>query len=327
MSKKMKWKERLLSSSLPLEFEVANFLAKEGFFLEPDYKYQRTTNELVKECSIDLDATLYFSLSDPDSITSSLQLMVECKYRAPNKVCLFLPEILSRDSISNVTLGRTLSLIDEFSFDRIPKDYIYAFEGEIPVCYKGVDVNLVTGAVEDKEINEGIDQLMYSLPQMHFNNVTSIFTGHLDDIKPYFAISILITNADLRILKPTINIKKIQKTEDINTISHSVPYLIFYKSHGSLFKKHSQLIFTDMHKYISNANLSSLQEKLIKSEIVEFELNYPQMIMTLCAEGHPFFFNGLCHQFLICNLNSLPILIKHLKETITSSLKEKTNFR
>lgn len=327
MSKNMKWKERLLSSSLPLEFEVTNFFAKEGFFLEPDYKYQRKINELVKECSIDLGATLYFPLTNPNPITSYLQVMVECKYRAPNKVCLFLPEILPRDSISNVTLGRTLCLIDEFSYDRIPKDDIYKFEEGIPVCYKGVDIDLSSGTVEDKEINEGINQLMYSLPRMHFDNVTVNFIGHPEDIHPYFVISILITNADLRILKPNINITKIQEAKNINIISHSVPYLIFYRSHGDLFEKHSQLIFKDMNKYLSNKNLLSLQEKLIKSKLEKFELNYPHSIISSCAKELPFFFRPLCHQFLICNLQSLPVLIKNIKKTITSSLKKRINFR
>ncbi len=323
----MKWKERLLSSSLPLEFEVANFLAKEGFFLVPDYKYQRKTNDSIKECSIDLRATRYFPLTNPSSFTSSLELMVECKYRAPNKVCLFLPEILSRDSISNVTLGGTLCLIDQFSYDRIPTDSIYKFEEGIPVCYKGIDIDLSSGTVEDKEINEGIDQLMYSLPQMHFNNVTSNFTGHPEDNKPYFAISILITNADIRILKPNVSITKIQKAKNINVISHSVPYLIFYKSHGDLFKEHSQLIFEDMREYLSNKNLSSLQQRLINSKIEKYDFNYPYTIISGCAKGYPSFFQYLFHQFLICNLKSLPVLIKDIKRILTSSLRKRKNFR
>lgn len=327
MSKNMKWKERLLSSSLPLEFEVANFLAKEGFFLEPDYKYQRKTNELVKECSIDLEATIYFPLTNPDSITSALHLMVECKYRAPNKVCLFLPEILSRNAMSNITLGRTLCLIDEFSYDRIPQDGIYKFEEDIPVCYKGIDIDLSSGTVKDKEINEGIDQLMYSLPQMHFNNVTNNLDSHPEENKSYFAMSILITNADLRILKPNVDIPKIQKAKNINAISQSVPYLIFYKSHGDLFEKHSRLIFKDLHEYIKNKNLLSLQEKLKKSKLEKYEFNYPLAIISSCAKRYPFFFQQLCHQFIICNLKSLPILIKNIKRIITSSLRKRKNFR
>lgn len=327
MNKSMKWKERLLSSSLPLEFEVANFLAKEGFFLEPDYKYQRRTNELVKECSIDLEATVYFPITNPNAMNSALHLMVECKYRSPNKVCLFLPEILSRHALSNVTLGRTLCLIDEFSYDRIPQDAIYRFEEDIPVCYKGIDMDLSSGNVEDKEINEGIDQLMYSLPQMHLNSVTHNLTCHPADNKPYFAMSILVTNADLRILKPNVDIQKIQKARNINAISHSVPYLIFYRSHGDLFKRHLGSTLRNIDEYLEDKTISELEAKLRESKLEEYEFNYPRAIISECTKGYCFFFRELCHQFIICNSRNLPVLIKTVKRIIGSCLRKRRNFR
>jgi hypothetical protein len=60
MKNKKKWKAGLLSSSVPLEYEVAKILAKEAFAVSADYSYLRRDEQgIEKEFSCDIEATAY----------------------------------------------------------------------------------------------------------------------------------------------------------------------------------------------------------------------------------------------------------------------------
>jgi hypothetical protein len=59
MSSSGKWKSKLISSSLPLEFEVAKFLVSQGFSVSADYTYARDDSGIVKDFSVGLQATAY----------------------------------------------------------------------------------------------------------------------------------------------------------------------------------------------------------------------------------------------------------------------------
>lgn len=71
-----------LSSGFPLEFETAKILAKNRVVLKPEYCYERIEAGQTKEFSVDLQGMLYFPTSNPDNMTASLELLIECKYRA-----------------------------------------------------------------------------------------------------------------------------------------------------------------------------------------------------------------------------------------------------
>ena len=59
---KGKWKDCLLSSSLPFEFEIAKLLASAGFFISADYTYSRTDAGVTKDFSVDIEASGYISI-------------------------------------------------------------------------------------------------------------------------------------------------------------------------------------------------------------------------------------------------------------------------
>ena len=125
------WKQGFLSSSLPIEFETAKTLTKQGFYLEPDYCYEREDSGETKDFSVDLKASLYFPTSNPDKVTAELILLAECKYRTPNISWVFLPDV-SKPDLQLGTLGYTVRTIDEFSFYQIPQKPIYNFKDNMP---------------------------------------------------------------------------------------------------------------------------------------------------------------------------------------------------
>ncbi|MBI5573834.1 MAG: hypothetical protein HY919_04695 [Elusimicrobia bacterium] len=80
------WKEYLLKSSIPLEFEVKKFLDSKGCISDFEYSYLRTNeNNASKEFSYDIDASY---ICDEHFV----ELMIECKYRHQSTKWVFIPE-------------------------------------------------------------------------------------------------------------------------------------------------------------------------------------------------------------------------------------------
>jgi len=74
-----KWKSSLVSSSLPLEHEVARILVAKGFSVEADYTYARDDAGRLKDFPVDINATGYSPFNDPNQVDGMLELLVECK--------------------------------------------------------------------------------------------------------------------------------------------------------------------------------------------------------------------------------------------------------
>src|SRR3954451_5309636 len=86
-----KWKSRVLSSSITLEYEIAKALARDSFHVSPNFPYHRLDGGLEKECSVDVRGVR--ALDGPDRLASCLlDVLVECKYRHPGVTWLFLPQ-------------------------------------------------------------------------------------------------------------------------------------------------------------------------------------------------------------------------------------------
>src|ERR1051325_785717 len=104
MSKDSKWKSRLLSSSLPLEYEAAKLLVSRGFGVDSDYSYSRDDSGVVKDFSVDVHGTAYAPFSKRKNLEIQLSLLVECKQRNPNVKWLFFPDP-NKGELSPITLG------------------------------------------------------------------------------------------------------------------------------------------------------------------------------------------------------------------------------
>ena len=90
-----KWKDALLSSSLPLEHLVAKKLAQSSFHIEGEYSYTRQSEQDVKkEFSVDLLARLPLVdeahlgeydvdiLTTPDHLVSNLDSQASCYHQS-----------------------------------------------------------------------------------------------------------------------------------------------------------------------------------------------------------------------------------------------------
>lgn len=84
MSGSKKWKSKLLSSSFPLEYEVAKSLVAEGFSVSFDFTYCRNDNGTLKDFSVDILGVGEPPFLDPNQSDADLDLLIECKYRDEN---------------------------------------------------------------------------------------------------------------------------------------------------------------------------------------------------------------------------------------------------
>lgn len=311
-----KWKDRLLSSSLPLEYEVAKILTKNNFSIDFDYAYKRYDNTNEKEFSIDIIASGYYPFEMDASINLTIDLLVECKFRNPNVSWLFVNDINISD-YSNFSSKGVLKLIDEFSevhYKHRHNPYPFC-----DTCLKGMEVNTQNGEVHDNGITHGINQLVYSMPSVLARHINSALLRQLTDVYPYILCPILITTADLRILNNDFSIENLKKSDSLDEISEVVPFLKIYSDVYPSFSEHCQNIFNNTPSVNQQTQFAFLK-KLRKIELSEdglpnFEKMYsqPDDLLLQLKNGIG---NDVFRETLVCNINHFPRLLEEIKTGI-----------
>lgn len=310
------WKEGFLSSSLPLEFEVAKLLVKQGFSVDADYSYGRYDTNILKDFSVDIHAT-YFPAHK-----AVFHLLIECKYRTPNKKWLFLPDP-NTNEFSHITIGYTTRVVDEFSPYTFGDKATRNLEAGLPVSYKATEINLSDGSVYDSDIKHGISQLRYALPRLLKDEILENLHGALDDNIPFIFCPILVTTAELFLMNNKMSLAKVAKASKIEELGKKVPYLILHSDYGPDFESHCRSReFVDLAqvipdlgrneqvKYIEQKRLAwahkSQSPLYILERIVALDRNY----MT------PFF-----TQFFVTDYAGLSALIEDLKKSVSRMVK------
>jgi len=321
---KKEWKKGFLSSGFPLEFETAKVLVKNGFTFEPDYCYERIEAGQAKDFLVDLSGSLFFPTSNPDKVTADLQVLIECKYRTPNKTCVFLPDVNSPELA--LWHGSTIRAFDNFSFCEVSDKPIYAFDSNIPLCYKGTEIDLANGNAHDSEIRHGINQLQYALPRLITEEILFQVQEDPEEVIPFFVLPILVTTAKLRVLKKGTTLAKVDQTHILEAITNEVPYLILFNSSGPDFVDHATRQFKRLASIKYYDNVEKIENRLSKSGIEFYKFRLPSFICKELAEGNRYRLNDYCSQFLICSFDSLPELLSKAKQAIRASLRGKKSF-
>jgi hypothetical protein len=150
-----KWKDFILQSGLPLEFEVKKVLSDFGFWSEYEFSYLRNDeNNLENEFSYDIDSTM-------DIGKHRFNLLVECKYRHDSTNWLFIPEEYNE---SDRGIGTTdFRNTNDFFYKENYSDFfrILNFKTLAPLCSKGIEIS--TTGHNPKSITQAITQLSFGL--------------------------------------------------------------------------------------------------------------------------------------------------------------------
>jgi len=322
MTDKKKWKSRLLSSSIPLEFEVAKALSNLNFNVSFDYAYYRQENGVSKEFSTDIKGFLLFPRNNENKVNANLNILAECKYREEEKKWAFLPEV-NRPDISHFTLGYTFKSLSEFSIVKNYKDHIYAFEGKFNFALKGVEISLSTGEVYDKDIRHGIMQLQYALPYILKSDIEGNLFGFLEDSDPTYTISVLVTNADLYIFNEDFSIERMKNIDDLDSIAKKVPYLICSSEIGPDFTQHHKSIFKNfclLNEYESNLNtFEAFQKKQIHKKLQIY--NSPIDTCNDLAESSYYILRKYYSQHFVCSFEHFPQFMEELVKVVSKVTK------
>lgn len=321
MSKK-NWRSGFLSSSYPLEFDIAKILVKNNVSVEPDYCYERVDAGQAKDFSVDLSGSLYFPTSNPNKVQASLNILVECKYRTPNMIWVFLPDV-NRLELSIGLFSRTVRVIDEFSYCRVAKQPIYSFEYDLSSCYKGTEIDISKGEVHDSELRHGISQLQYALPRFITDEILLQVSSNEEDITPFFVLPILITTAELHVLKKGSSLKLIESTDNLDELTEKVPYLTLISSLSPSFLENAKREFERLRVVASYATVSNIEKRIRASGTSVSRRNLPSTICKSLSTGNICEIRDYCSQFVVCSSDAFQSMLDRLKETIRAGLRKK----
>ena len=226
-----KWKDHLLKSSIPLEYEVKKFLDSKGCVTDFEYSYIKDDeNRIPTEFSYDIDASY---IKSPHFI----DLMIECKYRHRGTHWVFIPE--EYGGPDEIYQNAFMHPNDHFCKYKFPFSGLFPIEFA-PLCSKGIEIT--SKDFNPKSINQAIAQLSYAFPER-------IADGMLHQIEElslsgfvFYHIPIIVTTANLFRLRSDVDIRTIEKATDLSEIADEHNSLVIKNKIGIQLRHHNQRV-------------------------------------------------------------------------------------
>ncbi len=311
------WKDKLLSSGFPLEYEVSNLLLEHGFHSCGEQPYSRRAENSIEEFSVDLAATRYIPKEPKGELSGELNILCECKYRVPGKTWLFMPY---RDHPEvQLTWKEVIRCFPSFSSYTFDEGLIRQCCSEFPNALKGIEVH--ESDVFDKDIRHALNQLRYAMPDLIRRVLFGAIFGHPDDCKPLFILPVLVTNSPIRVLKEDVNLSSV-KASVLEDISNGVDVLVVHSESAHEFREHAKAVFSDL----SSQSKMSRQMAIVKiAKYLEKEGNFESPLMDLkMLEAGEAIGPGFYSQFLVVTLSAFPALLRKINGVLDESLRDST---
>lgn len=320
MSKK-DWNKRLLSSSLPLEYQVGKLLESKKFRIEFDYTYQRPNEiNIDKDFSIDIKAVGYSPFYNPNSIKLDVELLIECKYKTEDKVWAFLPEV--NVDLPEKQMMHGFRLIESFSTLFLDKFPALIHEHSFESTLKATEINKFSGDVYDKEIVRGINQLKYALPNAIHQNI--LFNlNHIDDSCAFMIIPLLVTTAELRIFNSDLNIQTVKEAKNLDEISTEVNNLVLINKPTGEFRKYHKMIFNGFENELKEIEVFNKIQKIRSSNFEEAPLysEHPLNLAKDFEDSYGYLLDRYYSHYYVCNINYLDEFIENIKKCSNKMVK------
>lgn len=254
------WKDLLLKSGLPFEYEVKTRFAKMGCLVYDDYSFIKSDeNGIEKEFSFDIDACYWRG-------NKCVEFLVECKYKTEPTSWFFLPDDFSNEWEAKST--SYLHTIDHFSNEKFlysssPFDKVVEPIG--PFCTKGTEI--FKSDFIEKNIRSAINQVSYAFVEKLIGALDSQLTNEIFKNTIFFNVPIIVSNAELRLINSDLTTKDIQNAKSIEDVSTKHDFLLFHNKIGQDLKKHnydrlSSFIFPNHVSKFSNASGGLLSDPL-----------------------------------------------------------------
>ena len=318
MSEKIKWKDALLRSNMPLEFEAARMLVAEGFAVNSDFRYSWNDSAERGESSVDLHAKTGIPFEIGKDPAAQIELLTDCTHRAPNTAALFLPDP-NLPEISPVSPGHTIRVIDQFSPYIIEPDAVTVFESDLSVCYKGMEIDLKTGEVDNDLYQHGLQRLRNPLPRLFTENVMNFMTGSRSENIPFLFCPIFLTTSPLYVLRKDVTLEEIANADKLEEVGISVPYLIMYANLSPKFKTVCVNECRQMREILRTEKGMEIEMKKVRYYNNHF--NLPFTIIDALTVPEYYFMNAFFSQFFVCSSKHFHDLVTALKKTIIEAVE------
>lgn len=316
----MNWKNALLSSGMALELEAARVLTEKGFAVTSNYKYDQSKAGFTKDVSVDLYAKAYTPFSNSGKTSAQMELLVECRQRHSSVAWLFLPD-LNQPDCSPITLGNTIRVIDKFSSYIIDSDAAASFEAGLPVCQKGLEIDMSKGDADEQAFKQGLSQLQYALPRLLTENVLLYIEAHPADNIPFVFCPIFLTNSPLFILDKNISPEQIERCGEIREIASESPYLAMYVDYTRDFESQCMDETSRLAELHKSEQAMVIERK--RAGYYETQFNLPFSIIESLMTGDRYYLNAFFTQFIICRNSYFSVLVDILKRTTESAVEKR----
>lgn len=312
-----KWKSKLLSSSVPMEYEVARTLVERGFAIDADYSYAREDAGITKDFSVDIRATGYPPFRS-SKLLATIELLVECKHRHRGNKWLFFqdPNI---EEMSPFMLGHTIRAVDSFSSTFFPENSTDSFDQQSIFCIKGVEIDASNGNVYDTEIKHGLAQLQYALPRLLTDSIQFNIRNHQEDNLPFFFCPILLTTSEILVANSDISIQLVENASTLEELSTPARYVVVHSDCNPDFERHRQFACSTLARLENHTTTKSLD--VIRQAGGEYDFRLPSAQCSALAALDGERFQRYFSQTIVCSLEHFADLIEEIKTTVMSAIK------
>jgi hypothetical protein len=312
-----KWKSELLRCGLPLESEAARLLVSKGFGVASDFKYARVEGGRLESLSIDLHAKAPVPPGEPGRAAGALDLIVECRHAPPGVCWLFLADP-NQPAGSAAVSGHTIRVVDEFSLARIDAGSTAAFDAELPVCRKGLEIDQSAGRVDDAEPDGALVQLQYALPRLMAESVLRHFRDPSGRHLPFLFCPVLLSTAPLLVANRDLDAGQVEQSSGLRDLAAEVPYLVVVCDYGPDFHSHCQRQFRVLEPLERNDDLLMVETKRAAVCQDQHELPLATIESLLAADRHRL--QTLFSRFIVCTAGRLAELVDKVQQTAAAAV-------
>lgn len=310
----MKWKDRFLSSGLPLEHCVSKVLVDLGFTVNGEFQYSRYGPNSSGDFSIDINADGFVPAMDAQKLAGELKVLVECKYRSDQKVWVFSPDVNKNTEWSPFDESGVRQF-PSFTAYKYSCDAVYSLCAEPAHTFKGVELNLSNGDATADGIRHGINQLRYALPEVFASLVRSNSIGHPVDCNPFFVLPILVTNAPLYLMKVETDIADVRNAGSLDDFAERVDCVDLRSESAGDFRAHSRHVFLQAGLGRDLDSLEFPMYALLDEFRKQNRSQYgPSRALALLRDGYSG--NPLYSQFWICQFDALPRILAKIMDVL-----------
>jgi hypothetical protein len=254
-----------------------------------------------------------------NNMWSELNFLIECKYCYPGIKWLFAPHTKSdTEHLLDIAIINALDqLCTSQLWDKRP---LWRLSNKLPKCFKGVELH--SNDATTQNIERGRAQLMYAIPRLAVHLIESqIMTSNDEDLRVEFICPILITTADLYVLKEGLNLNNFKNAKSTEDIATKVSALILTNPYSHLFNTYADNLISDMHMKSPSIKERLEQLKKLINKLTGEEDEFSRLSASFLFDWALLEYSK---RILVINYNHLESIYKLLNQTVIKAGKSLT---